>query len=132
MIPVVDSSVIAQTFVDEPESESALSILSSAKELHAPDLIFAEVANVLWRRWRVGEMGEEQVKKTMGSLGSVLSTVHPLNLLANDANAISLALAERLAIPFVTADRRLLRKTGNPRWRGLIRTIPEIHALLGP
>jgi predicted nucleic acid-binding protein len=49
---VVDASVAVKWFADEP-------LFGKARELQqhslaAPDLIFAEVANVMWKLWRKG------------------------------------------------------------------------------
>ena len=51
---VVDASVAAKWLSPEPESAAADSLLDD--ELWAPDLLFAEVANILWKKQSRGEM----------------------------------------------------------------------------
>jgi predicted nucleic acid-binding protein len=45
---VVDASVAAKWLVTEPLSDKALDVLGSSDELYAPDLLLAEVGNILW------------------------------------------------------------------------------------
>jgi predicted nucleic acid-binding protein len=47
---VVDASVIAAAFFPEKHSQAARTLLLSGDNLCAPDLIYAEVANVIWKR----------------------------------------------------------------------------------
>ena len=51
---VVDASVAAKWLAPEPESPFAAALLDD--ELAAPDLIFAEVGNILWKNQLRGEM----------------------------------------------------------------------------
>jgi predicted nucleic acid-binding protein len=48
---VVDASVAVKWFVKEDGHEAALGLLAHA-HLSAPDLVFAETANVLWKKLR--------------------------------------------------------------------------------
>lgn len=56
---VVDASVVVKWWFPEAASAAALDVLAEATagscDLHAPDLIVAEFANVLWRKARRGE-----------------------------------------------------------------------------
>ena len=56
---VIDASVVAKWFA--PESDSAKAEELQDDELHAPDLLFAETANILW---------EKQVRREMNPLSS--------------------------------------------------------------
>jgi predicted nucleic acid-binding protein len=47
---VVDASVIAAAFFSEKHTEAARRLLLSEDNLCAPDLVYAEVANVIWKR----------------------------------------------------------------------------------
>ncbi|MBI3616743.1 MAG: type II toxin-antitoxin system VapC family toxin [Candidatus Omnitrophica bacterium] len=47
---VVDASVAVKWFLPEIHSEAAGRILKSKRKLLAPDLIFAEVGNTLWKK----------------------------------------------------------------------------------
>ena len=44
---VIDTSVLIKLFVDEEGSRQAVASIKPADELFAPDLIWAEVGNVL-------------------------------------------------------------------------------------
>jgi predicted nucleic acid-binding protein len=52
---VVDASVAVKWLVPESHADAARRILSPNHELLAPDLIWAEVGNVIWKKWRQGE-----------------------------------------------------------------------------
>jgi predicted nucleic acid-binding protein len=49
---VVDASVAVKWFADEPLFDKARELQQHS--LAAPDLIFAEAANVIWKLWRKG------------------------------------------------------------------------------
>ncbi|MEK6604283.1 MAG: type II toxin-antitoxin system VapC family toxin, partial [Nitrospirota bacterium] len=53
---VVDASVAVKWLVPEIHADAARRILSPNNELLAPDLIWAEVGNVIWKKWRCGEV----------------------------------------------------------------------------
>jgi predicted nucleic acid-binding protein len=53
---VVDASVAVKWLMPESHTEAARRILSSNNDLLAPDLIWAEVGNVLWKKWRRREV----------------------------------------------------------------------------
>jgi len=53
---VVDASVAVKWLVPESHADAARRILSPNHELLAPDLIWAEVGNVIWKKWRCGEV----------------------------------------------------------------------------
>ena len=57
---VVDASVVAAAFFPEKHTETARTLLFSDGALHAPDLIYAEIANVVWKRRRHGEIDDEE------------------------------------------------------------------------
>ena len=56
---VVDASVIAAAFFPEPHSMEANALLDSGSSLFAPDLVYAEVANVIWKRHARGEIDDK-------------------------------------------------------------------------
>ena len=57
----IDASVAFKWFVPEAGDSQALALLDRNEELHAPDLIFAEVANAMWVRLRKIENGRDAV-----------------------------------------------------------------------
>ena len=52
----VDASVAVKWFVSEPLSENARLLLAHRLDLHAPDLLLAEFANVICKKIRRKEL----------------------------------------------------------------------------
>lgn len=116
---VVDASVAIKWFLPEPHSLQALRLLEGERELLAPDLIWAEVGNVLWKRWRQGELADENARTILGDLRRVPLLIHPAEEIAEVAwsfasqfqrsyyDSLYLALASSQSCSMVTADRRL-------------------------
>ena len=114
---VVDASVAAKWLAPEPDSPLAEALLDD--ELIAPDLLFAEVGNILWKKQLRGEMDAAATQIGARWLLQVPLQVHDSAGLLADALALALqlhhpaydcfylALARRVDAPLVTADRRL-------------------------
>ena len=117
---VVDASVVVKWYVPEPGHDKAASLLVPGRVLLAPDLLLAEVGNIIWKKvWR------EEVTKAEGEeIIDALTSVPPVALVAARpylTAAFDLALAHRrtvydalyvaLAVTegcrLVTADERL-------------------------
>ena len=117
---VVDASVAVKWVVPEQGSKEAELLLDHG--LVAPDLLFAECANILWKKIRRGELtgGEaeiagqtlEQADLTIISARAYLSRAAAIAVeLDHPAyDGIYLAVAEALGLRLVTADDRLIRK----------------------
>ena len=118
----VDASVVVKWSVSEELAENALLLLGHRLELHAPDLLLVEYANVCWKKFRRGEISDvtphleamERFPKqvTLHSPGNLvlrgaeiaLALDHPMY------DCLYLACAEETGSPLVTADRRLANK----------------------
>lgn len=121
MILVVDASVAVKWFVPEPLHRPALSLLDKPELLHAPDLLLAELANVLWKKVLRGEVLRAQAERVVADFGREVPTLHTLGSFSQRALELALALghpvydclylacAEALDGALVTADERLLR-----------------------
>jgi len=117
---VVDASVIAAAFFPEKHPEAARTLLLSENNLCAPDLIYAEVANVIWKRHGRGEIDRDEA---IGLLTDVLELpleITPSEQLATAALELALrtgrtaydclyvALAVQKKTTVVSDDRRLV------------------------
>jgi predicted nucleic acid-binding protein len=122
---VVDASVAVKWFLPEPHSEEALGLLDGKRELLVPDLLWAEVGNVLWKRWRQGELSEDAADGILQDLRKLPLAVHPSDEIAGVAwsfatrlgrsfyDSLYLALAANQSCSMVTADRRLWNAVGS-------------------
>jgi predicted nucleic acid-binding protein len=124
MTLVVDASIAAKWFVEEDGREQALHILDVA-DRQAPDLIVAEIANVIWKKAVRGQVSEAQARFIGAALPRYFEALHSAGALVESAIAIGLALrhpihdclylacARRLGARLVTADQRLLTAIDN-------------------
>src|SRR5579871_1451080 len=115
---VVDASVAVKWYLPEIHDAAAQRLLTGSKELLVPDLIFAEVGNILWKRVRSEQMLEAEAQVVLQSLGALPLTVSPSWPLVLPALTIAyqtqrtvydslyLALAVREVAVMVTADER--------------------------
>lgn len=118
---VIDASVAVKWFVPEPHSREAAALLDPTLTLHAPDLLFAEVSNALWKKTRRRELRPGEARLVLRGLDSVPLVVTPIRQLAAGAldlaleagctvyDAVYLALAVHHDCRLVTADQRLGR-----------------------
>lgn len=116
---VVDASVVLKWFVPEEQSDDAVRLLDGDMEFLAPDLLFAETANAVWKKARRGEIGTAAAQRLVEDLVTLPIDAVPARALAADAHALArrvdvtvydamyLALAVRARTRLVTADRRL-------------------------
>ena len=124
MTVVVDASVALKWYVAEDDSNVALALLNSGERLIAPDLVVAELCNAAWRLIRRGELRREQLAIIASGASAAFATLYGAAQLAPRAAAIALeldhpvhdcfylALSEAQNVPLVSADRRLIAKTG--------------------
>jgi predicted nucleic acid-binding protein len=116
---VVDASVAIKWLLPESHSSEALRLLSESYALLAPDLLFPEVGNVLWKRIRSGEIDEAKAAELLHWLTDLPIEIYSAGPLLTAALAIAcgsgrtvydslyLALAVQERTVLVTADERL-------------------------
>jgi predicted nucleic acid-binding protein len=135
---VVDASVAIKWVVSEPDSALAESLLDH--DLAAPDLLFAECANILWKKARRRELTSEQAEIAAQTLEQAelnvvaakahvgLATAIAIELDHPAYDGLYLAVAETLGLRLVTADRRLVRRLnrGPARFRGRAIALADI------
>jgi len=117
---IVDASVCVKWFVPETHWQPASSLLHEDYDLHAPDLVFAEVGNVVWKKTLREEITAIEAQDIVAGLRRVPLVVHTTESLLDHAIAIALharrsvydcvyvALACRLEARMATCDQRLL------------------------
>jgi len=118
MSAVVDASVVIKWFVPEVGSDAASRLLASEDRLEAPDLLFAEIANAIWKKVLRGQLTRAESQLLASDIEQVAVNTTPCRALAKDAHAIALitsrsvydsmyvALALRLDTHVITADER--------------------------
>jgi predicted nucleic acid-binding protein len=125
---VVDTNVILKLFFPEEDSDKAAFLFqrleSGSIDIFVPDLLPIEFINILWVKLRQGQADAGDCRAI---LGKFLSLLGKLTIVASVALASEildasirhnhpaydmafLVLADRLGVPFVTADASLLRK----------------------
>ena len=92
MICVVDASVAAKWFLEEPLRDEALRILDEAPNLLAPDWIVQEIAHVAFKKWRAHDIGPQQARIMVQALEGFIGRLHPSKDLAGHALEIALTL----------------------------------------
>lgn len=135
---VIDASVAVKWVVPEPDSDRAEVLLDHG--MVAPDLLFAECANVLWKKVRRGELTRREADiaaqtleqadltlvSTRGYLALATSVAVELDHPAYDA--VYLTVAEASELRLVTADDKLVCKVreGQNRFRHMLVALSEI------
>jgi predicted nucleic acid-binding protein len=116
---IVDASVAARWYFPEPLAESADTLLEQRSEILAPDILPVELAHLVWKRARRGEVDEAMAHRIVSELRRVPLELKPTSELVSAAlplalhhgftliDAFYVALAVQSGCPFVTADRWL-------------------------
>ena len=121
---VVDSSVVIKWFVVEPLSTVARRILDEYQTgtlvLLAPDLLYAEVGNVVWKKHRFQGMAAADAKQIIDEFQKLTFSVTSAKDLLDEAyrlavthqrtvyDALYMALSMHEKCPYVTADEKLV------------------------
>jgi predicted nucleic acid-binding protein len=116
---VVDASVAVKWFVPEELSIEARKLLGAEYELIAPDLLWAELGNVLWKKHRRRELDQRTASQLLRDFSRIPVELHSAGRWTGVAlelafehgvtvyDGLYLALAVGNECRLVTADRRL-------------------------
>jgi predicted nucleic acid-binding protein len=121
---VVDSSVVIKWFVEEPYTVEAHRILETYETgtllLLAPDLLYAEVGNIIWKKHRFQGLAAEDAEEVLAAFRLVTFVVTSNAVLLEEAyrlavthqrtvyDALYLALSLQEHCPWVTADEKIV------------------------
>ena len=130
---VIDASVLVKFFSPEILSEKAeelnARIMEGDLRLLAPDLIFAEVGNILWKKHRRKELSRaeaEEIVDAVVSLPMEIETSRALLPLAVDLglaygitayDALYVSLAKVHETILITADKKLVEIMGKTAFK---------------
>ena len=134
---VVDASVAVKWLFEEPDSDRAEALLTTAGEdnlkLIAPTILAAEIANALWKRMRRGDIDRQKTLQTGERFEEICPLLLPIEGLVERALELAIdsrhpvydcfyvALAEELSGELITADEKL--------YRAFARDFPRVHLL---
>jgi predicted nucleic acid-binding protein len=117
---VVDASVAIKWHLAEIHTDAASRLLGdTAPVLHAPDLLFPEVGNILWKKVRRGDLTDEHARGIARLIAMAPLEIHPSAPLVEAAveiairtgrtvhDSLYLALGVQLDCRLVTADEKL-------------------------
>jgi predicted nucleic acid-binding protein len=116
---VVDASVVAKWYLPEVHSQQAFLLLENTFQLFAPDLLFSEIGNLLWKRVIRQELSQDKGLEILAALELVPLQIwesRTLMPLAFDIacrtqrtlyDSLYLALAASTKSLLVTADHKL-------------------------
>ena len=116
---VVDASVVIKWFINEVHAEAARRLQAEHYDLLAPDLLWPESGNILWKKVRRGELTTAEARLIWGGLERQPITIFPSSLVSEPALEVAfdtdrtvydscyLALAMLVDCQLVTADQRL-------------------------
>lgn len=136
---VIDASVAAKWYLNEPDSTQALRWLQEGHDFAAPELLLVEVVNVLWRVGRKGETAPLDTKRVLLSLKGAIRHWTPDAALVERAAEIAssldhpvydccyLACAERVNGVLLTADRRLANRVATTPWSERLQLLAEVQ-----
>lgn len=126
MTVIIDASVAAKWLFEESDTGKARALLDSVRDgrlkCMAPEIIFAEVANVLWKKVHRAELTQNEAIAHLARferispfpvaipflVESVLKTA--LEYRHSVYDCLYVALALKAACGLITADERLFRK----------------------
>lgn len=122
---VIDASVIGAAVLHEEYAEKARDLLINGDNLLAPELIYAELVNIVWKRYVRKEFTQEECLDLLTDFEAFPLTIVPIQSLTRSALALAmncgrstydcfyLALAIQNNCQMWTADKRLVNALSN-------------------
>jgi len=129
---IIDASVAIKWFVREELHAEAKQLLAGGEDLHAPDLLVPELANVAWKKALRKEIGHRQAREIAAACLEGIPILHASTELVERALEIALELAhpvcdglylacaEVVGGVVVTADARLEKACEGTKFAALL------------
>jgi predicted nucleic acid-binding protein len=131
---VVDASVAIKLFIEQEGSAQAEALFEQLStqpgtELYVPELFFAECANVLWQYVRRANYPPDAAKTSLAQLRALSLQTVTIREVVSEALEIAIAhnisaydacyveLSERIQLPLITADQKLIRALAGTNYR---------------
>ena len=135
---VIDASVAVKWYIPEIYEQEATRLLNKGHLLHVPELILPEIASIIWKKLRRGEIGEVDAEMIVAAVARKRWTIHPhkrsLIPAITGARATGqtvydwtyLALAISLSCEFVTADAKFYKAFENTALKVNLKWIGDV------
>lgn len=135
---VVDASVGIKWFLNEVHSDLAVRFRDAHPDLHVPSLFDLELANIVWKRVRRGDVTLDEGSEIVSLIRSAAVVRHEDSPLLDNAfrfaathdrsvyDSIYIALAGSLGCGVVTADERLHRSLLDQGVQGITVLLTEV------
>ncbi len=135
-LAVVDACVVMKLYFEEKHSTEAEGLFLQGMQLLAPDILWPECTNVLWKQHRHGDLSEKNAIAIAEEMLSLPLRIHDSADLVHNAlnlamqydftayDSLYVALAIQTDSVMITADKRLVNAlAGGPlkkyvRWLG--------------
>ena len=132
---VIDANVAIKWFVTEDLHAEARRLLEGGDDLHAPDFLVVELANVAWRKAKRREISRQQAEQISAACLDGVPVLHASSTLVERATRIALdldhlvydciyiACAEAIGGVLITADEKMMRTAENTKFQRLMESL---------
>ena len=130
---VVDASVLIKLYINEAGSRRAATAIKKAEALFAPDLLWPEAGNILWKYVRRDELEAEAAAAMLADMIQMPIQITPTRDVVAQAleiatqtdrtvyDSVYLATAVQTKAVLLTADERLVNALAQTPWSKFVR-----------